>query len=200
MGLCNNQIINVTDARGAIYIGVWGTLRVREQKFDISPWRDAYGDGQIIVLVQRRGDEIPYEAEDVTVSESGIATWTFAEADTAIVGEGKAALVYIVGNERVARTEPYQTYVAPTIGMSDDDPPDPWADWYTRVLAASAAAVAAMGGAQDAQTAAQAAAVSVSASAQLIDNLNVHRYDAFPTETQGGADILHTDIGADGVP
>ena len=312
MSLCSNRIISVTDARGAIYIGVWGTLRVQEQKFDISPWRDAYGDGQILVLVQRRGDEIPYEAADVTVSESGIATWTFTEADTAIVGEGKAALVYIVGNERVARTEPYQTYVAPTIGISDNDPQDPWADWYTRVLAASAAAVAAMGGAETAQTAAEAAqtasetaqgkaedaqvkaeaaqtaaetaqtsaetaqgkaeaaqtaaetaqglaetaqglaetaqtaaaasasdalassqtaqawaegkrgdadvpstdpayhnnakywseqaAQTLSSAQELLNDLNTHRYDAFASETQSGESILHTDIGADGVP
>lgn len=65
---------------------------------------------------------------------------------------------------------------------------------------AQAGAEAAQNLAEKARSEAQAAAVSVSASAQLIDNLNVHRYDAFPTETQGGADILHTDIGADGVP
>ncbi|MBR2978170.1 MAG: hypothetical protein IKC50_07875, partial [Oscillospiraceae bacterium] len=65
---------------------------------------------------------------------------------------------------------------------------------------AQAGAEAAQSLAEKARSEAQAAAVSVSASAQLIDHLNVHRYDAFPTETQGGADILHTDIGADGVP
>ncbi|MBR2365903.1 MAG: hypothetical protein IKC50_02945 [Oscillospiraceae bacterium] len=54
--------------------------------------------------------------------------------------------------------------------------------------------------ASDFSESAAASAASVSQSTQLIDNLNVHRYDALATETQGGADIIHTDIGADNIP
>ena len=141
MSFCNNNIIDVaTSDRGAIYLGVWDTLNVRQQQFDVSAWLDAYGDdGVLTILNQRRTDALPYEVADVTL-ENGIATWTFDETDTAIVGEGKAALVYIRAGETIARTAPIPTYTAPTIGMTGIEPPDPWEAWYTRILEASAAA------------------------------------------------------------
>lgn len=140
MSFCNNSIIDVASDRGAIYLGVWDTLNVRQQQFDVSAWLDAYGaNGVLTVLNQRRTDDLPYEVADVTL-ENGVATWTFDETDTAIVGEGKAALVYIRAGETIARTVPFATYTAPTIGMTGVEPPDPWAAWYTRILEESAAA------------------------------------------------------------
>ena len=154
MSFCNNNIIDVASDRGSIYLGVWDTLNVRQQQFDVSAWLDAYGDdGVLTVLNQRRTDELPYEVADVTL-EGGVATWTFDETDTAVVGEGKAALVYIRAGETIARTVPFPTYTAPTIGMSGSEPPDPWESWYTRILEAAAdaqqAATDAAGSASDA--------------------------------------------------
>lgn len=140
MSFCNNNIIDVASNRGSVYLGVWDTLNVRQQQFDVSAWLDAYGaDGVLTVLNQRRTDALPYEVADVTL-ENGIATWTFDETDTAVVGEGKAALVYIRAGETIARTVAIPTYTAPTIGMTGSEPPDPWESWYTRILEASAAA------------------------------------------------------------
>lgn len=140
MEICNNNIIDVASDRGAIYLGVWDTLNVRQQQFDVSAWLDAYGDdGVLTVLNQRHTDDLPYEVADVVV-ENGVATWTFDETDTAVVGEGKAALVYIRAGETIARTVPFATYTAPTIGMTGVEPPDPWEAWYTRILEESAAA------------------------------------------------------------
>ena len=159
MSFCNNNIIDVASDRGSIYLGVWDTLNVRQQQFDVSAWLDAYGDdGVLTVLNQRRTDALPYEVADVTL-ENGVATWTFDETDTAVVGEGKAALIYIREGETIARTVPFATYTAPTIGMSGSEPPDPWESWYTRVLEASAAA-------QQAATSAAASATSASTDAE----------------------------------
>lgn len=156
MELCNNSIIDVASERGSIYLGVWDTLNVRQQKFDVSAWLNAYGaDGVLSVLFQRRGDELPYAVADVTLAD-GVATWTFDETDTAVVGEGKAALVYIREGETIARTTAYPTYTAPTIGMGGTEPPDPWESWYTRILEAASAA----------QTAAASASASAGDAAQ----------------------------------
>lgn len=156
MELCNNSIIDVASERGSIYLGVWDTLNVRQQQFDVTAWLDAYGaDGVLSVLFQRRGDELPYAVADVTLAD-GVATWTFDETDTAVVGEGKAALVYIRDGETIARTTAYPTYTAPTIGMGGTEPPDPWESWYTRILEAASAA----------QTAAASASASAGDAAQ----------------------------------
>lgn len=166
MSFCNNSIIDVASDRGAIYLGVWDTLNVRQQQFDVSAWLDAYGaDGVLTVLNQRRTDDLPYEVADVTL-ENGVATWTFDETDTAIVGEGKAALVYIRAGETIARTVPFATYTAPTIGMTGVEPPDPWAAWYTRILEESAAAQQAASGAAESASNAASAASSAYTQAQ----------------------------------
>ena len=178
MSFCNNNIIDVASDRGAIYLGVWDTLNVRQQQFDVSAWIDAYGaDGVLTVLNQRRTDELPYEVADVTL-ENGVATWTFDETDTAVVGEGKAALVYVRAGETIARTVPFATYTAPTIGMTGVTPPDPWESWYTRVLEASAAAQQAASSAAASASSASTAAAITNTQAQRADTARSQAVEA----------------------
>lgn len=148
---CTNRVIKVTETDAIVRLGVWDTDNVREQKFDFSAWAEAYGPGNLLIIAQRKTDEIPYEVAQVAIS-GNVATWIFDEADTAIPGYGSVALAYIVGDEHKARTVPYQTYTAPTIGMTGPVPPDPWESWFSRVLEASS----------DAKDAAAAAAASAS--------------------------------------
>lgn len=148
---CTNRVIKVTETDAIVRLGVWDTDNVREQKFDFSAWAEAFGPGNLLIIAQRKTDEIPYEVAQVAIS-GNVATWIFDEADTAIPGYGSVALAYIVGEEYKARTVPYQTYTAPTIGMTGPVPPDPWESWFSRVLEASS----------DAKDAAAAAAASAS--------------------------------------
>ena len=149
-----NKIIRVTDGSGSIWLGVWDTLNILSQTFDISPWLERLGDdGEVLVIAQRKGDEIPYQVTNVTVDKAdGTVTWTFSESDTAVPGYGSAALAYIRDGEYLARTVAFMTCTSDTIGGSSDVP-DPWEQWFNQVLRAS----------KDAQEAADDAAASAEA-------------------------------------
>lgn len=153
-----NMIIDVTKKTDGIgvFLGVWNTLNVKSQQFDLTAWVKSYGEGQVCIIAQRKGDEYPYQVADVAFLD-GIATWTFDEADTAVPGEGAVAVAYIVGDEYIARTEAYRTYTAPTLGQAGPTPPDPWESWFERILEAAAQAAQS---AQDAATSAAAASAS----------------------------------------
>ena len=156
---CENRRISILDVDGVIRIGVWDTLNVRSQQFDISAWEELYPNGQLIIIHQRKGDEIPYAVADVSI-ENGIATWTFDETDSAVPGYGVAALAYLVGTTYKARTVGFTTYTAPTVGMTGTTPPDPWESWFERVLEAAAAAQQAEENASASETAAAASAAA----------------------------------------
>ena len=194
MAICNNSIIDVSQERGTIYLGVWDTLNVKEQQFDVSAWMNAFGDeGELLLLVQRNGDELPYSADNITLF-GNILTWTFSETDTAKVGEGAAALVYIIDGETIARTTPYPTYVAPTLGMSGSEPPDPWQSWYTQIIEASAAAVrAAENAASSESNAADSARRAALAENQALNARNEARAAQTAAQTaQGKAEDAQT--------
>lgn len=164
MRSCQNQIINVADVNGLIRIGVWDTLNVRQQQFDLSAWQEAFGEGQLVVLHQRQGDAIPYEAANVSIAD-GIATWTFDESDSAVPGYGNVALAYLVGTTYKARTVGFTTFTAKTVGISGATPPDPWEDWFDRVMEASAAAQLAAQNAAASEEAAEGSATDADNSA-----------------------------------
>ena len=54
--------------------------------------------------------------------------------------------------------------------------------------------------AESAQSAAESARDAILAAQTQLDSLVAHRYDAFASETQNGRRLLHTDLGADGLP
>lgn len=194
MAICNNSIIDVSQERGTIYLGVWDTLNVRQQQFDVSVWIDAYGDeGELLLLVKRNGDELPYSADNITLTGS-VLEWTFSEIDTAKVGEGAAALVYIIEGEIIARSTQYPTYVAPTLGMSGSEPPDPWQSWYTQILEASAAAVQAAASASESEAnASNSARRAELAETQAVSARNLARDAQTAAETaQGKAEDAQT--------
>ena len=162
---CENQIIKATDASGLIRIGVWDTLNVRSQQFDISDWLEQFPGGTLSVLHQRSGDTLPYMVAGLEVGEDGIATWTFDEIDSAMTGYGSASLRYQVGDEYKARSVAFPTYTVSTVGESGVEPPSPWDDWLERVVAASVAAQEAAESAEASETAAGESAAQASASA-----------------------------------
>lgn len=167
-----NQIINATAAYGEVFVGMIDTLNVRSASFDFSAWREQLGDGgTLLVLVQRPGETVPYPAHQVEI-EGGVATWIFDETDTALAGYGAVALAYIQNGEYKARSAPFTTCVAKTLGANGVTPPDPFANWYEDMLDASAAA----------QQAAQDAAAS--AEAILDMTVSAHAVTGEPTVTK----------------
>lgn len=162
-----NKTITVPGVSEVIRIGVWDEQNARSVSFDVSAWQSKYGDGTLQIIVNRPGETIEggalliYEAAQVEFA-NGVATWTFDETDTAIPGRGSCALIYRVGGDVVAKTTPYQTFVADTLGHGGLTPPTPLEDWYQRVLAASDAAQTAQ---VEAEASAEASETSAAASA-----------------------------------
>lgn len=143
--MCNNTINVSSGWGGDIYLGVWGESRVREVNFDISSWILAHGEGTLQILVNRPGETLDtgeplvYAATDVSVVD-GIATWTITDVDTAINGSGSCALVYLVGDNVVAKTPAYRTRIKDTLGHSGATVPSALEAWYTSIIQASATA------------------------------------------------------------
>lgn len=149
--------LGLDDPNRRVFAGVWDTKNAASVQFDVSDWLAAWPGGTLHILVQRPGDEYPYPAQSVQISD-GVAEWTFDAVDTAYAGVGSCALVYELGEDVRARTEPYDLLIAPTIGPADDDPPDPLQRWYDDMLLAADRAESAAADAEAAKGAAQTAA------------------------------------------
>lgn len=160
----NNKTIDVSKNEGMIFLGVCGTRNARSVGFDVSAWLTAWPNGNLLIIHQRKGDEVPYPVANITVKDN-VAIWTFDDVDTAVPGYGSAALAYLVGDDYKARTVGYPTYTAPTIGMAGYEPPDPWKAWYENVLTASDTAQTAADTAVEAATRAEDAARRAEAAA-----------------------------------
>lgn len=166
--MCNNTINVSSGWGGDIYLGVWGESRVREITFDISSWILTHGEGALQILVNRPGETLAtgepliYVATNVSVAD-GIATWTVTDVDTAINGSGSCALVYMVGEDVVAKTPAYRTRIKDTLGHSGATVPSALEAWYTDIIQASATAQSAAERAEEAQAAIEGMTVSAHA-------------------------------------
>lgn len=152
-----NRVFSVSSPYPAeIMLGVWGEENVRTVIFDISPWVAAHGPGVLQIIANRPGETLEtgeplvYAVSDVSV-DGGTATWTVTDVDTAIPGVGSCALVYMVGEDVVAKTPPYKTRIKDTLGHSGTTVPSAFEAWYNNILQASA----------DAQSAAERAESSL---------------------------------------
>ena len=164
-----NRIFSVSSPYPTeIMLGVWGEENVRTVTFDISPWVAAHGPGVLQIIANRPGETLEtgeplvYAVSDVSV-DGGTATWTVTDVDTAIPGVGSCALVYMVGEDVVAKTPPYKTRIKDTLGHSGTSVPPALEAWYNDILRASATAQSAAERAQEAQAAIEGMTVSAHA-------------------------------------
>ena len=109
--------------------------------FDITDWRETYGDGQVELLHQRNGDESPYPCV-ITIDENDYVVWTITSGDTGIAGHGKCELRYMA-NDTLAKSVIYPTIVENSIDDGETEPPEPEKGWVQQVLDAKADAEAA---------------------------------------------------------
>lgn len=75
-------------------IGYVGERQVSDIVFMFNAWQSRYGEGTIALLIQRKGDTVPYPV--ILDVEDGKATWHISNVDTAVLGEGEAQLLYTV--------------------------------------------------------------------------------------------------------
>lgn len=124
-------------ANSSIPLGRSGEENARQICFDISGWRELYGEGVVQLLHQRPSDVDPYPV-DVTVDGSTVL-WTVTLADTSEAGYGKAELQYRVG-DTVAKSITWVTFVGTSLGTPTDTPPEAQQGWVDKVLSAGASA------------------------------------------------------------
>ena len=115
-----------------IYIGRAGENEVETVQFDIHPWIEEFGEGNVILLIQRPQDLAPYPVE-VSV-EDGIVTWAVTSADTQYIGMGAIQLRYTV-DEQVKKSAVWSVYVERSLG-TETEPPEPWQSWVDKVISA----------------------------------------------------------------
>ena len=113
---------------GQIYLGKQGEHCARRLSFnDVRIWSEIFGEGTCELIHQRNGDEAPYPiAMEV---DNGVPYWYVSSADTAIAGEGKCEIRYIV-NGTVVKSNIYNTFVQESLGEGTEapEPQDTWVD------------------------------------------------------------------------
>lgn len=171
-----------------LHLGQRGENLARRVVFDLSQWKELYGDGTVQLIVQRPGENTPYPA--VVTVDGGSAVWELTDADTAIVGiTGKAELQYYVG-ETLAKSSVWETRVSAALGDPSEAPPEPQKAWVDQVLAAGASAENAAQRAEEAAKRAEDAAGSTgggggtgnvsSTSIDTITVLDQNEFNALP--------------------
>lgn len=138
-----------------IPIGRCGENLARTVLFDISGWVEMYGDGQARLIHQRPGEDTPYPC--VVEADGSDIRWPILSTDTAIPGDGKAELQYVIGDQ-IVKSCTYSTYISEALSAPSESPPDPAKPWVDKVLDAGETAQEAAETATDAASRAEEAA------------------------------------------
>lgn len=147
------DMIKVSDRlREPIEIGVQGENIAREISFDYTEWIETYGEGSVMVTVERDG--AVYEAADYA-ADNGTCIWSPDATDTAVDGFGMVELSYIAGDV-VAKTVIFETVTLPGIG--EGVAPEPYENILTRIHEEVTEAEAVVDDVMDAATRAEEAA------------------------------------------
>ena len=129
-------MIEVTSLCGQICLGKQGENLARVVYFDEpTMWKEIFGKGTCELIHQRSGDESPYPV--VLKKENGKVGWEISNADTAVVGEGKCELHYLVDGT-VVKSKIWLTTVLPSLSGDIVEPPEPQKAWVDAVLEAAA--------------------------------------------------------------
>ena len=130
-------MIEVTSLCGQqINLGKQGENLARIVYFDeLSSWKEMFGEGVCELIHQRNGDVAPYPV--VLNVENDRVCWNVTASDTAIVGDGKCELRYIV-NDVVVKSKTFTTTVISSLGDEVTEAPEPYQNWVNDVLGAAA--------------------------------------------------------------
>lgn len=128
-------MIEVNQLCGQLYLGKQGENLARIVYFEEHAlWEKEFGEGKCELLHQRSGDAAPYPVK--LEKENGKCCWKITAADTAIVGDGKCELHYIV-DDVVVKSKVFKTTVIESLGGDIAEPPEPEKAWVDAVLDAA---------------------------------------------------------------
>ena len=137
-----------------LQLGRAGETGVRQVVFDLSGWLAELGPGHAALVVELPDDDRRYP---IPIADAdGVAIWTITAAETAVPGYGQAQLSYLV-EDKVAKTQIYQTWVEASLSSTEDTPPEAQQGWVDRVLASGVQAQTAAESADRSRLAAQLA-------------------------------------------
>lgn len=121
-----------------IFLGRQGENNAREIAFDISHWVEAYGEGAVLLMVRRSGEETMYPVP--LCREENTVLWTVTDSDVAVVGQtGECELSYQPGEDVLAKSETWATFVLPSMDGEVTEAPDPARSWIDALRAATQA-------------------------------------------------------------
>ena len=104
---------------------------VTEFTFVYSKWVRQFGEGQIMIVLQRCGDANPYP---VTVQEEPNAVkWLVTSTDTEKVGKGELQITYTVDGA-VKKSVVFPIRVKKSLTGQSQTPPDPYVSWLEQVI------------------------------------------------------------------
>ena len=128
-------MIEVKSFCGQISIGKQGENLARKVYFDEPElWKETFGEGVCELLHQRSGDSSPYPIK--LEAENGRLCWKITASDTAMVGDGKCELRYVV-DDVIVKSKIWTTTVLPTLGDNVVEAPEPQKAWVDEVLGAA---------------------------------------------------------------
>jgi hypothetical protein len=125
----------VTPNCGQIHLGKQGENSAKLIYFaEPSLWQKVFGEGRCELIHQRCGDAAPYPI--ALKGEGENVYWEVSAADTAIPGNGKCELRYIVG-DTVVKSTVWVTTVLPSLEEATAEVPEPSKSWVDQVLKAA---------------------------------------------------------------
>lgn len=128
-------MIEVNQLCGQLYLGKQGENLARMVYFEEPAlWEKEFGEGKCELLHQRNGDAAPYPVK--LEKENGKCCWKITASDTAIVGDGKCELHYIV-DDVVVKSKIWTTTVLESLGGEVAEAPEPEKAWVDAVLDAA---------------------------------------------------------------
>lgn len=144
--------------------------------FDISDWKETYGEGTVQLIHQRNGDKHPYPC--VVEADGDTVRWAVCAADTAVAGGGYAELQYWV-DETIVKSATFATSVVKAMSAAGEIPPAPVKSWLDKLLKlgaeseanALANALMAKEAAEDALEAAKAAEEAAKEAQEAADDI-----------------------------
>ena len=150
-------LVTSNDPWEVVALGFAGENLARTVEWDIGPWVETYGEGEVQLLAKRPVDKNPYP---VVVARDGDSVLWMVRKEDLWDGneEGRAQLFYLVDGQVVARSKAFRTMTREAIEGDVQECSEPERDWVEQVLQSVASAEESAGAAGEASKAAEESA------------------------------------------
>ena len=150
-------LVTSNDPWEVVALGFAGENLARTVEWDIGPWVETYGEGEVQLLAKRPVDKDPYPV--VVTRDGNSVLWTVRKEDLWYGNElGQAQLFYLMDGQVVARSKAFRTMTREAIEGDVQECSEPERDWVEQVLQSVAAAEESAGVAGEASKAAEESA------------------------------------------